>query len=256
MKYLLPTISLICLATYTFGADTVEQPKDIRGNADKPFAYTGEDLTRLPTRLGASYESGANHDTGSNSDKYLVTGSLSLMGFQALAEVPVYARYNPGAGETQDGFGNSFVSGAFSLPLNPKFRLAFGLDALLNTSSRDELGLDETIYSPFIGAGVELDKDSMFLGKFSYTDSSDNTFERVEFLLRGLHRWNDQLFTSVSVTPGWDNIADKVLLNARALAGARIDRHNVASIEFELPIDSTSREQRGTSLRMNYSFLF
>ena len=256
MKYLLPTLCLICLATCSFGADTVEQPKDIRGNADKPFAYTGEDLTRLPTRIGASYASGMNHDTGSNSDNYLVTRSLSLLGFQVLAEVPVYARYNPGVGETQSGFGNSFVSGAFSLPMNPKLRLTFGLEALLNTSSRDELGPDETIYSPFIGFGVELDEDSMFLGKISYTDSSDNTYERVEFLLRGLHRWNDQLFTSVNITPGWDSEADKFLFNARALAGARIDRHNVASIEFELPIDSTSREQRGTSLRMNYSFLF
>jgi hypothetical protein len=256
MKPRLSTLSLICLATCSIGADALDQPKEIRDNADKPFAYTGEDLTRLPTRIGASYNSGMNHETNANTDNYLLTGSLSLLGFQVLAEVPVYARYNPGVGETHSGFGDTFVSGAYSLPMNPKTRLAFGMDALLNTSSRDELGFDETLYSPFVGIGIELDEDSMFLGKFSYTDSSDNTYERVELLLRGLHRWNDQLFTSINIIPGWDSEADKFLLNARALAGARIDRHNIASIEFALPIDSTSREQRGTNLRLNYSFLF
>ena len=60
-----------------------------------------------------------NLDTGSDSDNYLLTGSLSLLGFQMLAEVPAYARYNPGVGETLDGFGKFFVSGAFSLPLIP-----------------------------------------------------------------------------------------------------------------------------------------
>jgi hypothetical protein len=256
MKTMTATLSLFCLAACGFSADPVEQPKDLRGNSDKPFAYTGEDLTRLPTRLGVSYDSGVNHHTGSNTDNYLVTGSLSLMGLQALAEVPVYARTNPGGGATQDGFGDTFISGSFSLPFNPKMRLAVGVDVLLDTASRDDLGTGENEFSPFLAIGTEMDESNMGLFKLSYTDSSGDEIERWELMIRGLHRWNDQLFSSVEVTPGWDSLNDEVILNARGLVGARIDRHNVASIEFAIPIDSDSRDQRGSSLRLNYSFLF
>ena len=257
MKILSTSLFLLALGTYAIGEDTaVQQPKDLFGNADKPFAYTGEDLTRLPTRLGVSYDNGVNHHTGSNTDNYLVTGSLSLLGLQALAEVPVYARTNPGAGETQDGFGDSFVSGAFSLPINPKMRLAVGLDALLDTASRDELGIGENLFTPFFAIGVELDETNMGLIKLSYTDSTDDTIERWELMIRGLHRWNDQLFSSVEIVPGWDSLGDEVLLNARALVGARVDRHNIVSLEFALPIDTDSREDRGSSLRLNYNFMF
>lgn len=245
--------TLLCLTASVIAED---QPKDIRDNADKPFAFTGEDPTRLPTRIGVAYDSGVNHDTGTNTDTYLATGSLSLLGFQVEAEVPVYIRLNPGGGETRDGFGDSFVSGAFSLPLNPKLRLAAGLEALLNTSSRDEIGPDETLYSPFLAIGAELDGENMFITRLSYTDSTDNGFERWELLLRGLHGWNDQLFSSVELTPGWDSRTDDLLLDARALVGARIDRRNVASLEFRLPLDSESREQQGTNLRLDYHFLF
>jgi hypothetical protein len=256
MKIMTATLSLLCLTAYGFSADPVEQPKDLRGNSEKPFAYTGEDLTRLPTRLGVSYDSGVNHHTGSNTDNYLVTGSLSLLGFQALAEVPVYARTNPGGGETHDGFGDTFVSGAFSLPFNPKMRLTIGVDVLLDTASRDDLGTGETEFSPFLALGADLDENNLGIFKLSYTDSTGDEIERWEFLIRGVHRWNDQLFSSVEVVPGWDSLHDEFILNARALAGARIDRHNVASIEFALPIDSDSRNERGSSLRLNYNFLF
>lgn len=256
MKTLTATFALLVMASPVIAADSVEQPKDLRGNSDKPFAYTGEDLTRLPTRLGVSYDSGVNHHTGSNTDNYLVTGSLSLLGLQALAEVPVYARTNPGSGETQDGFGDTFVSGSFSLPINPKMRLAVGVDVQLDTASRDELGTGETLYAPFLAIGVEMDDDNMGIFKLSYTDSTGDIIERWELLIRGLHRWNDQLFSSVDVVPGWDSLNDEVILNARAVVGARIDRHNIASLQFELPIDSDSRDQRGSNLRLSYNFLF
>ncbi len=256
MKTLPTSISLLLIANYALAEDSVDQPKDIRGNAEKPFAYTGEDFTRLPTRVGFSYDSIVNHENKSNTDNYLVTGSLSLMGLQVLAEVPVYARSNPGNGGTQSGFGDTFVSGAFSLPLNPKTRLAIGLDTMLNTSSQDELGKDENLYSPFLGVGLQLDEESMFLGKFSYTTSSDDRYENIELLVRGLHRWSAKLFTSIDAIPGWDIEDDNVLLNARALAGAHIDRHNVASLELQVPFDHTSRKQLGTSLRLNYNYLF
>jgi hypothetical protein len=255
--------TLFCLVAAAFGeektaqaAASVEQPSGLRGNAEKPFAFTGEDFTRVPTRIGVAYDSGVNHNAGSNTDSYLVTGSVSLMGLQATAEVPVYVSYNPGGGETRDGFGDSFVSASFSLPLNPKFRLALGCDLLLNTSSRDELGPDETVYTPFLGVGIELDETNMFLSRLAYTDSSDGNFERWELLLRGVHRFNDQLFTSVEVTPGWDSLSDEVIIGARALVGARIDQHNIATLDFELPLDSDSRDERGTSLRLSYHFMF
>lgn len=257
MKTLSTSLFLLALGTYAIAEDAaVQQPKDMRGNSDKPFAYTGEDLTRLPTRLGVSYDSGVNHHTGSNTDNYLLTGSLSLLGFQALAEVPVYARTNPGTGETQDGFGDSFVSGAFSLPFNPKMRLTVGVDVLLDTASRDELGIGENLFAPFLALGVELDESNMGIVKLSYTDSTGDEIERWELMIRGLHRWNDQLFSSVEIVPGWDSLGDDFLLNARALVGARVDRHNIVSLEFALPIDTDSREQRGSSLRLNYNFMF
>lgn len=256
MKTLTTTLSLLLITGVAFAEEATEQPKDMRGNSDKPFAYTGEDLTRLPTRLGFSYDSGVNDHTGANTDDYLLTGSLSLLGFQVLAEIPLHSRLNPGSGETKSSYGDTFVSGSFSVPFNPKMRLAFGLDALLDTSGLNGLGTEESIYSPFAAIGVEMDEQNMALGKLSYTDSADNLVERWELMIRGLHRFNDQLFSSVEITPGWDSLNDEFLLNARALAGARIDRHHIASIEFTLPIDSDSREQRGSSLRLNYNFLF
>jgi hypothetical protein len=256
MRIPFTSLALLAFAAYAIGEDAAEQPQDLRGNSDKPFAYTGEDLTRLPTRLGVSYDSGVNHHTGSNTDNYLVTGSLSLLGLQALAEVPVYARTNPNGGATQDGFGDTFVSGAFSLPFNPKMRLAIGLDVVLDTASRDDLGAGETIYAPFLAIAAEMDESNMGVFKLSYTDSDGDVIERWELLIRGLHRWNDQLFTSVEVVPGWDSLNDEFILNTRALVGARVDRHNVASIEFAIPIDSDSRDQRGSNLRLNYNFLF
>lgn len=256
MKTTFLSLSLLAIASVTLAEEGTEQPKGLRGNAEKPFAFTGEDFTRIPTRIGAAYDSGSNSNAGSNTDSYLLTGSVSLMGLQATAEVPVYVRYNPGAGETRDGFGDSFVSASFSLPLNPKFRLALGCDLLLDTSSRDEIGPEETVYSPFVGIGMELDETNMFLSRLAYTDSSDGNYERWDLLLRGLHRLNDQLFTSVEVTPGWDSLTDEVVVGARALLGARIDKHNIASIDFELPIDKDSRDERGTSLRLSYHFMF
>lgn len=249
-------LSLAGLMATAFAEDQAEQPRGLRGNAEKPFSFTGEDFTRVPTRIGVAYDSGVNSNAGSNTDAYLVTGSVALMGLQATAEVPVYVRYNPGEGETRDGFGDSFGSVSFSLPLNPKFRLALGCDLLLDTSSRDEIGPQETVYSPFIGLGIELDETNMFLSRLAYTDSSDGNFERWDLLLRGLHRFNDQLFTSVELTPGWDSLTDEVVVGARALVGARIDKHNIASLDFELPIDSDSRDERGTSLRLSYHFMF
>jgi hypothetical protein len=252
-------LSLSCLVGVVAGeekAASVEQPRGLRDNAEKPFAYTGEDFTRVATGLGVAYDSGVNHHTGSNTDAYLVTGSLSLLGIQAQADVPVYTRFNPGDGETQDGFGDTFVSGGFSLPFNPKFRLVLGCDALLDTSSRDDIGPDETVFTPFLGIGIELDGDNMLLSRVGYTDSTDGGFERWELLLRGLHRFNDQLFSGIELTPGWDSLTDDVLINARAVVGARIDRHNVTTLAFELPIDSDSRETRGSSLRLDYRFIF
>lgn len=256
MKTTPTSLLLLALVASAIGEEGADQPKGLRGNAERPFAYTGEDLTRVPTRLGFTYDSGVNHNTGTNTNAYLLTGSVSLLGFQAVAEVPLHQRYNPGAGSTQSGIGDSFVSGSFSLPLNPKLRLALGFDTTINTSTEDELGADETIYSPFLGIGIELDEKSMFISRLSYTDSTDNNFERWELLVRGLHRFNDQLFTSVEVTPGWDSLSDEVLVNARALVGARIDRHHVTSLEFELPIDNDSRDQRGSNLRLSYHFIF
>lgn len=256
MKNLPTTLTLLLIAGCALAEEGGEQPKGLRDNAEKPFAYTGEDLTRLPTRLGFAYDSGVNHHTGTNTNAYLLTGSLSLLGFQALAEVPLHQRYNPGAGSTRSGLGDTFVSGAFSLPFNPKLRLALGVETTLDTSTEDELGADETIYTPFLGLGIEMDEQSMFVGRLGYTDSTDDNFERWELLIRGLHRLNDQLFTSLEVTPGWDSLSDEIIVNARALAGARINRHHVASIEFEIPLDSDSRDQRGSNLRLSYHFLF
>lgn len=249
-------LSLAFLATTTIAEEQADQPRGLRGNAEKPFAFTGEDFTRVPTRIGVAYDSGSNSNAGSNTDSYLVTGSVSLLGLQATAEVPVYVRYNPGAGETRDGFGDSFASASFSLPLNPKFRLALGCDLLLDTSSRDEIGPEETVYSPFLGVGIELDETNMFLSRLAYTDSSDGNYERWDLLLRGIHRFNDQLFTSVEVTPGWNSLSDEVVVASRALVGARIDKHHIASLDFELPLDRDSRDERGTSLRLSYHFMF
>ena len=161
-----------------------------------------------------------------------------------------------GAGETQDGFGDSFLSGALSLTINPKMRLALGVDVLLDTASRDVLGYGENILTPFFAIGAELDETNMGIIKLSYTDSTGDEIERWELMIRGLHRWNDQLFSSVELVPGWDSLGDEVLLNARALVGVRVDRHNIVSLEFALPIDTDSREDRGSSLRLNYNFMF
>lgn len=250
-------LALLLLLSAAFAAEEpAEQPRGLRANADQPFASTGEDPTRLPTRLGLAYESTVNTERESNTDAYLATGSVALLGFQAEAEVPLYSRYNPGAGDTVTGFGDVFVSGSFSLPFNPKFRMVAGVDAWLETASEDGIGNDESRYSPFLGMGAELDDRNLAVGRFSYTAGSDHRYELWQLLVRGVHRFNDQLFTAVELTPGYESEQDEFTIGARAIVGARIDKHNVASLETVQPLDSDTRDLRGWSLRLSYHFMF
>ncbi len=249
-------LPIFCLPVFVLGADQPEQPKDLRDNAKSAFSATGEDITRIPTRAGLSYDSAVNDKEKSNTDRYLLTGSAAIYGLQGVAEFPLMTRYNPGEGQTVSGIGDTFVSGSFAFPLSPKLRLVGGMDTTLDTASKTGLGADETIYAPYIGAAVELDKDNMVMARFSYTKGSDSDVEHGDILVRGLHRWNAQLFTSAEVTPGWDAEGKRFTLRARVLAGARIDQHNTSSIETGQPLDGHGRDAAGWNLRLNYTFVF
>jgi hypothetical protein len=251
---LLGSSSLLVAADAAAPTVAASGSDDLRANAAKPFATTGEDPTQVPTRIGGSYISNTNHEAGSNTDTYLLTGSLSLLGLQATAEVPVATRYNPGAGDTVSGFGDVALSGAYTFALKPTMRLAPGLGLLLDTASEKALGRDGVVFTPFVAFTAEISARDMAVVKLAHDDGSKADIDHWTLLLRGLRRWDGQLFTGVDVIPGYDDQHYDATLKLRGIVGANLDRHHTVSLETTQAIDSGSRERDGWEFRFNYSY--
>lgn len=104
---------------------------------------------------------------------------------------------------------------------------------------------------------MQTDAENLAVVRFSYaTDDGDLDIEQWELLVRGAHLWDDRIVTGADLDPGWDSDDDRFLLTARIVAGAYIDRPNMASVESRQPFDSDSRELYGWDLRINYNFQF
>jgi hypothetical protein len=260
MKSITPTfVALFCITSpFAFAAEETKssQALDLR---DQAVAQTGLDPTLVRTNLGGSFRSNTNHDSGSDTNRWVATGALAKDHLSLAGEVPLYVRSNPGAGDTVSGFGDVLLRGQARYLIEGA-RVAAVLETSLNTSTKN-LGARANVITPELAASKHLDEKHTVSGQIRWSfdagreDGVDDT-NLGELRAGLLSMWGVEGFTKFEGRIDRDYVHNENALTGVVAIGRNFDLHHTGYIETTQPLSHDARERRGWDLNLTYQYSF
>jgi hypothetical protein len=251
-------VAFFLVSPVAFAAEETKssQSLDLR---DQAVAQTGLDPTLVRTSLGGSFRSNTNHDSGSDTNRWVATGALAKDHLSLAGEVPLYVRYNPGAGDTVSGFGDVLLRGQARYLIEGA-RVAAVLEASLNTSTKD-LGAQANVITPELAVSKHLDEKHTVTGQLRWSfeagreDDVDDT-NLGELRAGLLSMWGVEGFTKFEGRIDRDYVHNENALTAVAAIGRNFDLHHTAYLETTQTLSHDARNRRGWDINLTYRYSF
>ena len=238
------------------------EPADPIPTGDALFARTGLDPTRVTTAIGGRYAVATNDYNGSDGTAEVLKGAFAWNDLSLAATVPALVRVNPGAGNTEHGFGDIGLRGEYARRVNAQFYGALGLDVTLNTAEKDVLGNNATIIAPFVAVSFERNVKERWLLEIHYASDvarEDGTVPHTR-LLEGRLGWLRDLghgfVAKLEARPSYDDEREHTGLAAFGAISKLIDGHSALSVDILQPIDRDDRHAFGWQFALEYRYNF
>jgi hypothetical protein len=258
MKSIAPTfVAVFCITASAFAAEEATSGAlDLR---DQAVAQTGLDPTLVRTNVGGSFRSNTNHDDGSDTNRWVATGAIAKDNFSLAGEVPLYVRYNPGAGDTVSGFGDVLLRGQARY-LVEGVRVAAVLETSLNTSTKD-LGAEANVITPELAVSRHLDEKHTVSAqvRWSFDAGREDGVDDInlgEVRAGLLSLWGVEGFTKFEGRLDRDYVHNENALTGVAAIGRNFDLHHTGYIETTQPLSHDARDRRGWDLNLAYRYSF
>ena len=238
------------------------EPADPIPTGDGLFARTGLDPTRVTTAIGGRYEVVTNDYNGSDATREVFKGAYAWNDLSLAATVPARVRVNPGAGDTQRGFGDITARGEYAHRLAAQWYGAVGLDVTFNSAEEDALGGNATILAPFLAVSFERVAKERWIAEFHYSTDvarEDGTVAHTK-LLEGRLAWLRDLghgfVAKLEARPSYDDERQHTGLAAFAAISKLIDGHSALSADILQYIDHDDRHAFGWQFALEYRYNF